>query len=137
MNKTSFVGAGSVAGHFHPNQTQVAYNSTHGSIKDVKVIFRDTGYGGKTKNRMYKTTYGLKDEFSDDTVSTEFNYLQPTVRRLDARASIQTNSHHGGIIHVQEQKVQSSQHKSDSRDSYVIQTGGGGITPLGQQAPVA
>jgi len=88
MNRTSFVGAGGAAGNFYPNQTQVAYNSTNGSIKDVKVTFRDTGYGGKTKNRMYKTTYGLKDEFSDDTVSTEFNYLQPTVRRLDARASI-------------------------------------------------
>ena len=55
---------------------------------------------------MLRTTLALKDEASSDTVSTEFNYLQPTVRRLDIaeRASIPT-SQYGGVIHVQEHEI--------------------------------
>lgn len=58
------------------------------------------------KNYMLRTTLGLRDEASSDTVSTEFNYLQPTVRRLELgeRASVVT-SQHGGVIHVQEHNL--------------------------------
>ena len=60
------------------------------SIKDVKVNFRDTNYVYKPKAPMMRTTLAIKDEASSDTVSTEFNYLQPAVRRLELnhRASI-------------------------------------------------
>lgn len=46
-----------------------------GSIKDVNISFRESSYGKKLKNNMLRTTYGLRDEASSDTVSTEFNYL--------------------------------------------------------------
>ena len=52
--------------------------------------FHETGFLTKTKNHMLRTTLGLRDEASSDTVSTEFNYLQPSVRKIDIshRASI-------------------------------------------------
>ena len=55
---------------------------------------------------MLRTTFGLRDEASSDTVSTEHNYLQPTVRRMDInhRASIIT-SEKGSNIHVQEHNI--------------------------------
>ena len=71
-----------------------------GSITDVNISFRESSYGRKLKNNMLRTTYGLRDEASSDTVSTEFNYLQPTVRRLEQRASIGTTSYHAGSINV-------------------------------------
>ena len=32
---------------------------------------------------MLRTTLGLKDDINSDTVSTEFNYLNPITRKLE------------------------------------------------------
>ena len=71
-----------------------------GNIK-MQNQYRVTGGLPRTKNYMLRTTLGLKDETSSDTVSTEFNYLQPTVRKLDVnqRASLGT-SQNLAMIHV-------------------------------------
>ena len=104
MNRTVFV-----EGHkrrFLPNQTQHNDGTLLSNMGNVRVNFRDTGNVPKIHNHMLRTTFGLKDEASSDTVSTEHNYLQPTVRRMDInhRASIQT-SQNGSNIHVQEHNI--------------------------------
>ena len=69
--------------------------------------FRDTSFIYKPhRNTLYRA--GMKDEASSDTVSTEFNYLQPAVKslKLNQRASIHPSSQ-GGIIHVLENNVAS------------------------------
>ena len=58
-------------------------------------------------NPLLRTTYGLRDEASSDTVSTEHNYLAPTAHRMGTknhRASIIT-SEKGSNIHVQEHNI--------------------------------
>ena len=79
-----------------------------GGISDMKVNFRETSFVYKPKNMLYRTTLAMKDEQSSDTVSTEFNYLQPAVKRLELnhRASI-GSSYRGGVIHVLENNIAS------------------------------
>ena len=101
------------------------------SIKDVRVNYRDTTLMFKPKAPMMRTTLAMKDEASSDTVSTEFNYLQPAVRRLELnhRASIQTSSQ-GGVIHVLENNVASECTSEARKDSI-------GMNPIEPQSPSA
>ena len=67
----------------NPNRTMFgeivgsAFASNMTFAENFKNNFRQTGYASKPKqhNHMLRTTMGLKDEASSDTVSTEFNYL--------------------------------------------------------------
>ena len=70
---------------------------------------------------MLRTTLGLRDEASSDTVSTEHNYLQPTIRRIDInhRASINT-SLHGKMIHVMEHNISPTSKEAELKDSIRI-----------------
>ena len=81
----------------------------HDANKDVKVNFGDTSFIYKPhRNTLYRSNYAMKEENSSDTVSTEFNYLQPAVKsmKLNNRASIHPSSQ-GGVIHVLENNVAS------------------------------
>ena len=79
---------------------------------------------------MLKTTLALKDEGSSDTVSTEHNYLLPTVARnlrklegVNQQASINTSSNNGGggnIIHVQEQNIDTEGREFDNRRIHLV-----------------
>ena len=64
---------------------------------------------------MLRTTMGFKDvEGSSDTVSTEFNYLQPTVKRIDI-ISQKNEPGSNKPIHVLQQNVKMSDNaKRDS-----------------------
>ena len=73
---------------------------------------------------MLRTTLGLRDSASSDTVSTEFNYLQPTVRKLDMnqRASLGM-SDKLDRIHVQEHNISPADQSNSRNNSIQIHSG--------------
>ena len=94
-------------------------------MEKMHIKFRETGYYPKVKNHMLRTTLGLRDEASSDTVSTEFNYLQPTVKRLEVNPRMSFNqSSVGGTIQVQEHNLTPAPEEiSERRSSLVIAEG--------------